>query len=48
VVLVGCATFSALESVVAGSPQLGTAVQLLNLPPEAQVCPNNPLLNPLP
>jgi phospholipid/cholesterol/gamma-HCH transport system substrate-binding protein len=48
VVLVGCATYDALDSVVAGSPQLGTAVQLLNLPPESQVCPNNVQDNTLP
>jgi phospholipid/cholesterol/gamma-HCH transport system substrate-binding protein len=48
VVLVGCATYDALDSVVAGSPQLGTAVQLLNLPPEAEVCPNNLQDNTLP
>ena len=41
IVLVGCATYDALESVVLGSPQIGTAVQLLNLPPEPQACPNN-------
>jgi phospholipid/cholesterol/gamma-HCH transport system substrate-binding protein len=48
VVLVGCATYDALDSVVAGSPQLGTTVQLLNLPPEAQACPNNLQDNTLP
>jgi phospholipid/cholesterol/gamma-HCH transport system substrate-binding protein len=48
VVLVGCATYDALDSVVAGSPQLGTAVQLLNLPAESQVCPNNVQDNTLP
>jgi len=41
VVLVGCASYGALlNSVVPGSPQLGTAVQLLNLPPIKSVCPN--------
>jgi phospholipid/cholesterol/gamma-HCH transport system substrate-binding protein len=46
VVLVGCATYDSLDSVVAGSPQIGTAVQLLNLPPEPQACPNNFLEQP--
>jgi phospholipid/cholesterol/gamma-HCH transport system substrate-binding protein len=41
VVLVGCATYDALDAVVLGSRQLGTAAQLLNLPREAEVCPNN-------
>jgi phospholipid/cholesterol/gamma-HCH transport system substrate-binding protein len=48
VVLVGCATYDALDQVTVGSPQLGTAVQFLNLPPEREVCPNNLQDNTLP
>jgi phospholipid/cholesterol/gamma-HCH transport system substrate-binding protein len=41
VVLIGCATYGSLvNAVVPGSPQLGTAVQLLNLPDIRQICPN--------
>ena len=42
VVLVGCATYNSLEQIVIANPQLGVPTQLLNLPPEGQVCPNNP------
>jgi phospholipid/cholesterol/gamma-HCH transport system substrate-binding protein len=43
VVLVGCQTYySLLQAVIPGSPQLGTAAQLLNLPDFAQACPNLP------
>jgi phospholipid/cholesterol/gamma-HCH transport system substrate-binding protein len=41
VVLVGCITYNSLEPIISGSPQLGTATQLLNLPPEQQACPQN-------
>ena len=45
VVLVGCASYySLLAAVVPGSPQLGTAVQLLNLPDFKTACPNAPPL----
>jgi phospholipid/cholesterol/gamma-HCH transport system substrate-binding protein len=45
VVLVGCASYySLLAAVVPGSPQLGTAVQLLNLPDFKTACPNSPPL----
>ena len=41
VVLVGCASYGSLLNAVApGSPQLGLAVQLLNLPPIKTACPN--------
>jgi phospholipid/cholesterol/gamma-HCH transport system substrate-binding protein len=41
IVLVGCSTLGSLLNAVApGSPQLGTAVQLLNLPPVKTICPN--------
>ncbi len=39
VVLVGCSTYYSLNTaVLPGSPQLGTAVQLLNLPPFDDIC----------
>ena len=39
VVLVGCETYNSLNvAVLPGSPQLGTAVQLLNLPPYDSIC----------
>ncbi|MEA2401994.1 MAG: phospholipid/cholesterol/gamma-HCH transport system substrate-binding protein [Thermoleophilaceae bacterium] len=39
VVMVGCSTYFSLNSaVLPGSPQLGTAVQLLNLPPFDDIC----------
>jgi phospholipid/cholesterol/gamma-HCH transport system substrate-binding protein len=39
VVLVGCSTYYSLNvAVLPGSPQLGTAVQLLNLPPFDDIC----------
>jgi phospholipid/cholesterol/gamma-HCH transport system substrate-binding protein len=41
IVLVGCSSYGALvNSVLPGSPQLGTATQLLNLPPTKTACPN--------
>ena len=40
-VLVSCPGYEVLDQVVLGNPQLGTAAELLNLPPEAEVCPNN-------
>jgi phospholipid/cholesterol/gamma-HCH transport system substrate-binding protein len=41
VVLVGCQTYGSLvNAVLPGSPQLGTAVQLLNLPDIHTACPN--------
>jgi hypothetical protein len=33
-----------VNAVVPGSPQLGTAVQLLNLPDIRQICPQVPLV----
>jgi phospholipid/cholesterol/gamma-HCH transport system substrate-binding protein len=41
-VLVGCPAYQTLGSVVQGNPQLGLLTRLLNLPPEQQVCPQNP------
>jgi phospholipid/cholesterol/gamma-HCH transport system substrate-binding protein len=41
IVLVGCITYDTLDQIIIGTPQLGTATQLLNLPPEGTVCPNN-------
>ncbi len=42
-VLVGCTAYTTLEQrSCEGSPQLGLLTRLLNLPPEQQVCPNNP------
>jgi len=41
-VVVGCGALLTLRSVVAGNPQLGTLTQLLELPPESQICPQNP------
>ena len=41
IVFVGCSTYgSLLNAVLPGSPQLGTAVQLLNLPDIHTACPN--------
>ena len=33
--------YDVLEQVILGNPQLGLLTTLLNLPPEAQACPNN-------
>lgn len=41
VVLVSCSGYDTLDQVVAGNPQLGMLTRLLNLPPEAEVCPGN-------
>jgi phospholipid/cholesterol/gamma-HCH transport system substrate-binding protein len=41
VVLVNCNNYNVLEQVIQGNPQLGLLTQLLNLPPEAQACPEN-------
>jgi phospholipid/cholesterol/gamma-HCH transport system substrate-binding protein len=41
-VLTNCANYLNLNSIVEGNPQLGTAIRMLNLPPEEQACPNNP------
>ncbi len=40
-VLVNCNGYDVLEQVILGNPQLGLLTRLLNLPPEAQACPNN-------
>ncbi len=40
-VLVNCNGYDVLEQVILGNPQLGLLTTLLNLPPEAQACPNN-------
>ena len=49
VVLVGCATYGSLiNAVLPGSPQLGTAVQLLNLPDIKTACPNVQVFAPVP
>jgi phospholipid/cholesterol/gamma-HCH transport system substrate-binding protein len=41
IVLVGCSSYGSLvNAVLPGSPQLGTATQLLNLPPIKTACPN--------
>ncbi|HEY1274764.1 MAG TPA: MlaD family protein [Thermoleophilaceae bacterium] len=40
-VLVSCPSYDTLEAVVAGNPQLGMVVHLLNLPPEQVACPQN-------
>ncbi len=45
VVLVGCASYGSLLNAVApGSPQLGTSVQLLNLPFVKTICPTTSIL----
>jgi phospholipid/cholesterol/gamma-HCH transport system substrate-binding protein len=45
IVLVGCSSYGALvNSVLPGSPQLGTATQLLNLPPIQTACPKTTLV----
>jgi phospholipid/cholesterol/gamma-HCH transport system substrate-binding protein len=43
IVLVNCPSYQALNQIVRGNPQLGVPTQLLNLPPEGQACPQNPL-----
>ena len=40
-VLVGCPSYDSLDQIVIANPQLGVPTQLLNLPPEGEVCPNN-------
>jgi phospholipid/cholesterol/gamma-HCH transport system substrate-binding protein len=40
-VLVHCPGYEVLDQVVLGNPQLGTLTELLNLPPEAEACPQN-------
>jgi phospholipid/cholesterol/gamma-HCH transport system substrate-binding protein len=42
-VVASCSTLLTLRSVIAGNPQLGTLTQLLELPPESEICPQNPL-----
>jgi phospholipid/cholesterol/gamma-HCH transport system substrate-binding protein len=42
IVLVNCPSYLSLNQIVLGNPQLGVPTQLLNLPPEAEACPNNP------
>ena len=45
IVLVGCSSYGSLvNAVLPGSPQLGTATQLLNLPPIQTACPNTPVV----
>jgi phospholipid/cholesterol/gamma-HCH transport system substrate-binding protein len=41
-VLVSCNGYDVLEQVILGNPQLGLLTGLLNLPPEREVCPNQP------
>jgi phospholipid/cholesterol/gamma-HCH transport system substrate-binding protein len=41
-VVVSCSALLTLRSVIAGNPQLGMLTQLLELPPESQICPQNP------
>jgi phospholipid/cholesterol/gamma-HCH transport system substrate-binding protein len=41
IVLVTCNNYNVLEQVILGSPQLGALATLLNLPPEAEACPQN-------
>jgi len=48
VVLVNCPSYNSLEQIVIANPQLGVPTQLLNLPDEAQNCPNNGLPDNLP
>jgi phospholipid/cholesterol/gamma-HCH transport system substrate-binding protein len=40
-VLVSCPSYDTLEAVVAGNPQLGMVIHLLNLEPEPVACPQN-------
>jgi phospholipid/cholesterol/gamma-HCH transport system substrate-binding protein len=40
-VLVNCNNYNVLEQVIQGNPELGLLTRLLNLPPEAQACPEN-------
>jgi phospholipid/cholesterol/gamma-HCH transport system substrate-binding protein len=40
-VLVNCNNYNVLEQVILGNPQLGLLAELLNLPAEAQACPQN-------
>jgi len=48
IVFVGCSSYGSLvNAVLPGSPQLGTATQLLNLPPIQTACPNT-FVNPTP
>jgi phospholipid/cholesterol/gamma-HCH transport system substrate-binding protein len=48
VVLVNCPSYNSLEQIVIANPQLGVPTQLLNLPNEAENCPNNGLPDNLP
>jgi phospholipid/cholesterol/gamma-HCH transport system substrate-binding protein len=45
-VLTNCPQYTTLNAVVVGNAQLGTVIQLLNLPRESQVCPENLVLQP--
>jgi phospholipid/cholesterol/gamma-HCH transport system substrate-binding protein len=46
IVLVGCSSYGSLvNAVLPGSPQLGTATQLLNLPPIQTACPKTPVVS---
>jgi phospholipid/cholesterol/gamma-HCH transport system substrate-binding protein len=47
-VLVNCPSYNSLEQIVIANPQLGVPTQLLNLPDEAENCPNNGLPDNLP
>jgi len=40
-VVVGCQSLQVLENIVAGNPQLGTLVQLLEAPQRLEVCPQS-------
>ena len=41
-VVASCSTLLTLRSVVLGNPQLGALTQLLDVPPEPTICPQNP------
>ena len=44
-VVASCSSLLALRSVVLGNPQLGALTQLLELPPEESICPQNVLFS---
>ena len=44
-VVASCSTLLTLRSVVLGNPQLGALTQLLELPPEESICPQNLLFS---
>jgi phospholipid/cholesterol/gamma-HCH transport system substrate-binding protein len=43
-VVISCQSLQVLENIVAGNPQLGTLVQLLEAPDRLDVCPQSPVL----